>query len=910
MTVQSILYAQDVGFTQHLTMPLGSTVEEIACVSHSRLDNVRAFVRAPEACAEEWIELPRHMWRHVRPKVDGAVMFGYRLHGDWIKSAFAIAATIAISLAVPFIGSLVGGGIFGGIVGGLAGAALGIGATLAIDALFPSQQAQLSGSSGIGGAGAVQSAPQERARQFSNVESGRNVLAKESYLPIVVGERRLLPPEIAQPHYFLEDGQQTISRIFALDGHHSITDIQVDRAPVSDYSNITTQVRDGAEATSVSTFITKITAPTGISDTLTTFSLDAVTLVDQVTPANSEPTWVRFTTVSDSKLEEITLRLQLDSFIKTDSATENIRVPVRIRLRPKGSEGEWINLPEIHFVGRDVSTSLKELRFRWDGIFGDDEPGGAVQYEFFQRVPPVVAFDISTYETGDQWQADASFVSGSGLRDVANVQGRRNGIRFTLDPDVFARTEYEWEVKRGIAVSRDELNNANYQIETAVNSLFHARFVSASWQVPIDQGSYVGRVTVQQATSVVNRQPCQRPNVALIALKAKGQSVRNVTALASRFVHDWDGAGWNTLTTTSNPATHYREVLFDYLSYHGIDTDLIVEDQFVAWRQECIDRGYEVSAVFSGASVRDVLDSIATAGYARPRVSDQFGIDWFRDRSFERPVQTFSPRNASISLEYVMGEKPVGVRANFQNADRDYADDEMQINNPFYSNFVGYEVRTYAAIAKPDLVRQRATFDMLQSYYQGRRAIIIDCPIEGLICDRGDLVGVVTDLMDDSHSGARVRKAIDATTFTYDQDIPTESTTSLFGVPDIFDPANIFTVGEQSVVLMSTPSGTEMRTIVAAEFTADGSVIRVNEPFSSTDISGAHFVLGPVSRFMTRCIVSEVRRQGQERAQLVLVDEAPEIHAAMQKMFFADSLDGSLSFNNPINSQYLPLLFE
>jgi hypothetical protein len=876
MTLSTLHMAQGVGITQRLVVPHGLSIEEIVQRSHSCVEGVVAYIRAPIGAAVEWIEVPREMWRRIKPRVADALLIGYRM-GDFLKSVFAIAAAVLISVAVPFIGAAVGGGIFGSIVGGIAGAALGIGASLAINALFPAQQQQMSFS-------AVQSAPQERARQFANVESGSNLIAKEAYLPVVVGTRRISPPEIAQPHYFLEDGQQTINRLFAFDGHHAITDVQVDRAPIADYSNITTQIRDGAETTSVSTFITKVTKPTSVGETLSTFSLDAVTLVDQETPANSEPTWVRFTTIADSKLEEIALRLQIDSFIKTDSATENVRVPVRIRLRPKGSDGEWINLPEIHFVGRDVSTSLKELRFRWDGIFGDDEPGGAIQYEFFQRVP-AAGYTLSDGSTGDQWQADASFVSGTGLRDVVNVQGRRNGIRFTLDPSVFAKVEYEWEVKRGIAVSRDSLTSSTYVLGGAVNSLFLARSVSASWQVPIDQGSYVGRVSVQQATSVVNRQPCQRPSVALIALKAKGQSVRNVTALASRYVMDWDGEGWNTLTTTSNPATHYRQVLHDYLVYHGISTDLIVNEQFVGWRQECEDRGYEVSAVFAGSSVKETLEGIATAGYARPRFSDGFGIDWFRDRSAERPVQTFSPRNASINLEWVMGEKPVGIRASFQNADRDFADDEIQINNPFYSNFVGYDVRSYATIAKPDLVRRRGTFDILQSYYQGRRALIVGCSIEGLICDRGDLVGVVTDLMDDAHSGARIRKVIDSTTFTYDQAIPTESTASLYDVPDLFDPSNIFTVGEQSVVLISTPTGTEMRTVVAAEETPDGWTIRVDAALPSTDLAGGHFVVGPVSRFMTRCIVSEVRRQGEERAQLVLVDEAPEIFQTMQERF-------------------------
>lgn len=879
MTLQTIHMAQDVGLSQLLTMPLGSTVEEIACASHSNLDDVKAWVRAPKGHDVEWIELPRDMWRRVKPKTGDAVTFRYRLHGEWLQTAFAVAAAVAISIAVPFIGAALGGGILGSIGGALAGAALGIGASLALNALFPAQQSAMS-------AGYSNSAPTERARQFANVESGSNLLAKESYLPVVVGTRRISPPEIAQPHYFLDQGIQALQRVFALDGHHLISGVQVDGAPVGDFESITTETRDGQEVTPVTTFVTKVTKPTNVGETLSTFTLDATNLVDQEAPVNSEPQAVRFTTAADRKLEEITLRLQLDSFIKSDEAGAAIRVPLRIRFRAKGSMGAWFNLPEIHFVGRDVSTSLKEIRLRWDSDFGDDGAGGAIQAEFYRRVPPA-AYPLSDGFTGGQWQADAHFTAGAGLRDTKNIQGRRNSVRVTLDEAIFPKVEYEWEVVRGMAATQAALDPATYVLAGAVNSFFVARNTSSAWNVPTDQGAFVGRVTMSLATSVVARQPCQRPKTALLALRAKGQSVRNVTIDAARFVYDWDGEGWNTLTTTSNPATHYRQVLYDYLVYHGITPERIVNDQFVAWRAECAAQGYEVSAVFAGASVREVLDAIATAGYARPRFSDGFGIDWFRDRSAERPVQPFSPRNASISVEWMSPEKPVGIRATFQNADRDFADDEIQVNNPFYANFSGYEVRAYSSIAKPKLVERRAFFDMLQGYYQQRRAWIVNCSIEGLMCDRGDLVGIVTDLNDDAHSGARIRKVIDATTFTYDQAIPTESTTSIFGVEDIFDPTNIFLTGEQSLVLVTTPNGTEMRTITAAEPQPEGWMIRVDQPFSSTDLEGAHFVLGPASRFMTRCIVSDVRRQGNENAQLVLVDEAPEIYQKMQERFGA-----------------------
>lgn len=854
---------------ERLTVPYGLTVEEMAVATHAHLDGLTAWVKAPAGSGQDWIELPRHMWRHVTPKVSDAILYRYRLN-DFMRNVFAVAAAVLVAVAVPFLTPIIGS--FGAA---LAGAALGIGAQLALNALFPAQQPAYQ---------AINSPPAERARQFANVESDSNLLAKESYLPIVAGLRRIAPPEIAYPHFFLENGQQAVHRLFALDGHHQISDIQIDKAPVSDFPAINTECRDGAETTPVTTFITKVTKPTSVGETLSTFTLDATALVDQETPANSEPSPVRFQTAADDKLEEISIRLQIDSFIKSDGPGTNVRVPLRLRFRPKGSEGAWFNLPEIHLVGRDVSTSLKELRIRWDNAFGEDGSGGSIQYEFFQRVPPA-SYALSDGTTGNQWQADAHFVSGTGLRDVANIAGRRNAIRVTLDPDLYPRQEYEWEIVRGLAVAQGDLNSSTYAYGGAVQSFFRARNTSSSWNVPADQGAYVGRVTVSQATAIVNRQPCQRPSVALLALKAKGQNVRNVTALCGRYVMDWDGSGWAFPVVTKNPAVHYRQVLHDYLVYHGISTDLIVNEQFVGWRQECIDRGYEVSAVHAGASVREVLDAYATAGFARSRFSDGFGIDWFRDRTDELPVMMFSPRNAALSVEWVMGERPIGIRATFQNEARDFVDDEMQVNNPFYTNFVGYEVRAYSSIASPALIERRALFDMLQAHYQGRRAWIVETAIEGLVCDRGDLVSVVTDLLDDAHTGARIRKVFDSTTFSYDQEVPSESTASLFDVSNIFDPSNIFRVGEQSVVIVTTPNGTEMRTIVAADPQPEGWLIRVDQPFSSTDLVGAHFVLGPISRFTHRCIVSDVTRLAEERARLVLVDEAPEIFATLQERF-------------------------
>jgi len=874
-SIETVHIAGGIGAVQRVPVPFGSTVEEIAFALHGTIEGLTAWVQAPPGHHSEYLEIPRALWRSMKPKASGVVVFGYRLGRSVFRSILGIAATVAAIFVAPFLAPILLPGLSAGIATPLIAAGLGIGASIALNALFPAAQPSAPELAFRGGR------PEERARQFSNVESDSNILAKEAALPIVVGERRISPPEIASPLITLDTGVQTVRRLFALDGHHAISDVQVDRVPVEDFDSITTQTRDGAELTPVDTFVTRISRFNDLSRQLSTFNLDETNLIDQENPSISEPRWERFRTAFDPRLEEITIRLQLDSFARTDSATQRIRVPVQVRFRRTDDpDGTWINLPEIHFTGRDISTVLQEIRVRWDGQFGEGLGAGSIRHQFFGRVP-ASDFTVSNDQTGDQWEAHPHFLDGEGLRDVKNITGRRYSIAVQLDQDVIPRGEFEWEIRRGQAMNIGSLNASTYQISGSVFPLFRAYTTGTTWRVRIDQGALISRLNVAHATSIVRRAPCGRPKTALLALQSRGASVKNITVRAARFVHDWDGTGWNTLTTTKNPAVHYRQILHDYLAYHRISTDLINNADFIGWRDECEARGYEVSGVFAGISVRDALEQIATAGYARPRYSDGYGVDWFRDRTAQRPVQGFSPRNANITVEWVSGERPVGIRASFQNEEAGYRDDELQVNNPLYANFGGYDVREYQSITNPRLIRRRAMFDLLQAYFQGRRAWVVEAPIEGAICERGDLVSVVSDLNDDSNSGARIRRVINATTFTIDQLIPAQSTNSIFAEGNIFAADQVFDIGLQSVCLVSTPTGTEMRTITAAE----DDVIRVDEPFSSTDLEGAHIVIGPVTRFTSRCIVSEVQRQSEERARLVLVDEAPEIHQILAEEF-------------------------
>lgn len=270
-------------------------------------------------------------------------------------------------------------------------------------------------------------------------------------------------------------------------------------------------------------------------------------------------------------------------------------------------------------------------------------------------------------------------------------------------------------------------------------------------------------------------------------------------------------------------------------------------------------------------------------------MSDSYGIEFFRDRSDERPVATFSPINSTISVSWNYSRTQSGIRATFNNELLDYEEDELQIPNPVYSFAQGYDVVKYDSIANPDLVRRRAVFDALQDYYQGRRSITIESSIEASLCERGDLISVVTDVLNDASHGARIREVLDEVTIRISQDIPAVGTQNMFAEDNVFNLDDVFRVGAQSVCMIQTPGGTVMRTIEAI----DGDIIRLAEVAGPDDgdmrvsdaVQGAHIAIGPLGDFTFRCIVMAVDRTSEERATLTVIDEAPEIYQKMQEMF-------------------------
>lgn len=864
-----MVYAKPAGLPvpwQAVAVSHGKNIEEMVLELYGTLDGISAFVRGNGV---SWEEVPRSQWKYVRPRVSEVLRFSFLPRGGGGKNLFATIASIALAVVVTTFAPYLSAAL-GPVLGSLATVALGVGGSFLINRLFPTET------------GIVPGQKQQDSRKFSDVDTDQNPFGRDDYLPIVAGSRRVSPPDIAEPRFRILDSIETVERVFGFYGKHSLTNIQVNKTGVDDFSAITTAVLDGDEEDGTYTFIDRVTKSESIAEALNSFAVQSGTVLeDQTMPSNSEPRWLHFSTPGHDRLEEVIIKLQIQSLYRTTSETDDVYIPTRIQFRPKGGgSGDWVSLPEIHFRGRSTNIIKQELRIRWDEDFDDETLGGEISHHFWVTVP-AAGFDLSDGSSGVQWQSAAHFDNGSGNRNKKNIYSARRGVHVFLDETLYPKGPLEWRIMRGAGGRNSSLDTSTYEISGAVESLFLGRRTSGSagnWAIIADQASYPGQIGVVQSSSIADEHPCQLPGTAQIALRSKGQSIKGVTVEAARYVMDWDGAAWATETAASrNPATHYRHLLVEFLQHFGLDTDTLVPDApFVAWRQECIDRSYECSAVFSGETIGEMLLALAIAGFARPVFSDSFGIDYFRDRSSETPEQTFTPRNtSSIRFSIQTPVRQAGFRVKFDNEDLDYREDEIEVTLDNAADNGSFEAIAYRAIANESLARRRATFDLLQVDYQNL-TWEVECSMEGIVASVGELVYLATDLLDDTAHGTRVLEVIDAKTLRIDQRItPSESTS-------FTDPiADILTAGVDSVAFVHTSTGVEMKEIVAV----DGNVIELVSNLSTLPVAGTHVAITTLTNSRRRCVIKAIAKQSGDQAIVTLVDESPEIYEELERLF-------------------------
>ena len=452
-----------------------------------------------------------------------------------------------------------------------------------------------------------------------------------------------------------------------------------------------------------------------------------------------------------------------------DDVTQYIRVPFRVQMRKRGDVA-WQNLPEVHLQSRNAGQVKGTLKFIWGVMPAAPTPPsdfgwvyGAARTRSQASSPASAAWSTSPYwgDTG-AYNYTTSTVAGS----VANVSLKKDYAEFWLDPSVFPKGRYEFRIKRGYTINKANFVASGYTIGGAIRDPFWY-YMSVTMRAAIseDQENRMSQVYTTRASSVWNEHPTPvTGDMAIIAIRAKNQQLPAIHCTASGMVYDWDGAGWNTFTTSSNPAPHYRYLLNNAHSTDPLPTAMIDDTSIVAWRAHCAAKGYSANMVIQDGSMKTALDKVAGCGYALPVQSEVWGVTWERDRSSEPVVQVFTPANSrNFSYKKGFARFTDGIRAQYRDGSDNYESrEEIVFNAGANTTTPRLEQTDYVGLTTSAEVTLRATYDLKEK--QSRNVFYtLEADADAIVCRRGDLVVVQSDVLTgQAVAGSLVSKVVAA----------------------------------------------------------------------------------------------------------------------------------------------------
>lgn len=845
-------------------------------------------------------DLDRRYWGRTRLHAGVSIVLTYPLAGGGggdnrkggILALIIGVATLltAGAAAAGWFGTYLGAGFGPGALGAklLAGGISMIGA-LAQSALSapPAQQQQAKLDQAKGAASA----------------SG-NLLQRGAPIPRVIGTRYVYPALAAQPLITRVNGDEIAEAVFILSGPHKLEDIRLGDTPIADADGIEYEVREGWPDDQPIDLVKRYSALKSSQLELAGHKVDGddqQLIENQADPTRSLPPWVA--TSSAAEADEVHLDLSFVGGLFASTSTDRQRVAFRLRMRRSPSD-PWINLPELHYASNEQREIRASVVLTWAAA--PEAIPGMVASEGWVAV--YTATPAQASPTSDGWTADPSFRAGSGddamyaghisASGVRRVTADRWQVTIYLDPASIPRGAYDIELQRSITVRAADFDTAAYTLSGNRRDLFWYVMSGGQARTTVTREGKSDRIYLMRSTSIANRHPVKGGapgcGLALIAVRATNRQIDNLRVKASGYVRDWDGTGWNTWTTTSNPAPHFKDVLDGLLAAEPIAAEIIDNDSLVGWRQACIDAGYTCDMIAEGAGVPDVLTTIAGCGYARPRMSETWGVIRDYDRSAEEPVQIFTSRNSrGLTMSKAMPKLPDALRVTFKDASNKDADKEIVVWRPGREGKPRPKIEavTYDGIATEAAARRRALYDFGQMVW--RSAFWnFEAPAEAAKARRGSLIAVNHAVLDRQQASARIRdtEIVDGklTALLLDSPVQIFNEPMMEAVADMTAVADMALVGMQSGVSVRDADGDQIAVGRIAGVTGKrrrltlATPINLNldgedEPLIREDNLAWIYSIANVSR---RLIVANVEYDEDLVASISGVAEAPKLFAA------------------------------
>jgi hypothetical protein len=833
---------------------------------------------------------PRALWHSIRPKAAAngvqvevtfhAVPMGGGGGGDGKKNIFALVAAFALTALTGFV---TGGGLarvfgLGAFTAGsvpalLAAGGIGLVGSLLLSSLVPPPTI-------------------DTGKSFQNpgaASADGNILEPNGPVPRVLGQRKVYPPLACEPFTYFDGPDEVVEAIYILSGPHELTDIRVGAAAIAGLTNVEFETRPGFPGDPRISLVerqARTEAPQAELRGHAVASGDGRTL-ESPTGAFSDALPQPLVLATRAAPDEQWLHLIWSGGLnKNASDTDVIRVPLRLRIRPVGA-GTWTNLPEIHFAAANVRQMRCTIKLVW----ADDastSPGAANGEGFIEA--RIAAPEQTQAPTVPAWAADAYFDDGVGddymtqanlgSTRVDHVVLDRFTAAFYLATATFPRGRYEIEVLRGAPVRNADWSSAAYTVSSVVWDLFG--FAGSPGIIPQSRNGISDSVVLLRSVSIWNEHPLPTDRFASVVVRARNRQLDKVSCIAGGWVRDWDGTGWRTWAITSNPAPHYRDVLTGAQNLDPVPEAVIDDAGLVAWRTACDALNYRVNALIESGSVDDAARIVASCGYAKPYMSEIWGVVRDFDRSSDAPVQVFTSRNAAeFQFTKAFARVPEGFRVNFRDADSDYETRQITVFRPGQSNDTGrLEQVTYEGLVTEPEVVARALYDQAQT---DRRSVFysLKAPAENIVCRRGSLVAVQNEALSQHTGAARiVDLTLDGagmvTAVRLDSEVPVRNEIDLLSVPDLLAVPDMLALGAKTGVMIRRDGS--VTTHAVSNATGDTDTLTFAAPISAVGIGlGALVSVGPLTIEALRLIVFAIEPEPDLTATITFVDEAPGI---------------------------------
>lgn len=881
MTILSV-YREPFAFQPHVArLPEGLSLDDL----WRRMPNLPPeFARIGGMICINGQPIPCGVWVLVRPKptcrgVPVQVSFHLPIHGggdDGGKSGIATIGALALLL------------LSGGAAGGMFATAGGLFTQASISANLLSAGISLAGSLLLNSLAAppVRQRDQDTTNRSASIEA--NVLEPNGVIPRVLGERRVYPNLLAQPLVTLDGEDEVVEAVFGLAGPHRLKDIRVGSADIASIPGIELETREGFPGQRQ----LRVTRRYGVTEQVEKelrghrVDSDQQTLLDpSIDPSVAVPQAAVMATRNGPDEHQIQIAFP-QGLSRPSAEGDRIRVPLRLRIRAFG--GEWRNLPELHFSGADTRLLRATIRFVWssDPVLAEASGGGSSVAGSGWAEARAAAAGQTASPTTEDWVADDAFYAGSGdvflwannlgTSGVRNVSLNRYTATIRLDPAEFPPARYEIEMRRGMAMRNDDYDRDAYTVFGEVRDFF--AYFGAPAQIAVSREGITDTLAIMRSVSIRNRQPVSGSDMALIAVRARNVQMDKLSVLAGGYVQDWDGEAWTGNVVTSNPAAHLRAIYAASPNLDPVPLEVIDDDTLVEWRQRCIDEGYTCNAEIRDASVFEAATIATGCGYARPYMSDIFGVVQDYDRSAEAPVMVLSPRNSRSFVEDLEYPRlPTGLRVTFDDATNDWTPRQITV---WRDGNAGDTSRT-EQVRLEGIDTEAAAIAMARymlSVPALRRASYgLDVPPSAaLICRSGSLVAVTSDSLSAHHGFGRVI-AGGQDEIELDTSVRLINEPEVHAVTDIHDVPDVWLLGQRSAAAIQREDHTVDVALLDC-VTGEDSTLIFETPQDHVS-EGALVTVGPAQTQSLRLIVANITPKPGLEAHMTFIDEAPELFA-------------------------------